>query len=191
MMKRICAFAVLCVLCLSMCGAPEEAADVTPAEPKTGEEIAYAPLTEPEIQMFIKTYPVIKDEVEKAGKKFAPEGEATDVMSALNQMGTINMEIAGLDAKLKAANTTWEGFYHAMYKVMMAAGASMIMEQKEEIAAAKEQLNDPNIPEAQKEMMKGMFEGLDEAIKVYDKVPQQNVELVKKYWKDLDKLFED
>lgn len=190
-MKRIFALTVLCVLCLSMCGAPEEASDVTSAEPKTGAEIAYASLTEMEIQMFIKTYPVIKEEVEKAGKKFAPEGEATDMMSALNQMGTINMEVAGLDAKLKASGTSWEEFFGAMSKVTMAMGASMMVEQKEELAKAKADLDDPSIPEAQKEMMKGMLESLDETMKMYDKVPQQNIELVKKYWKDLDKIFED
>lgn len=190
-MKRILAFAVVCILCLSVCGAPEEAADVTPTEPKTGAEIAYAPLTETEIQQFIKVFPLAKEEVEKAGKKFDAEGEATDVLSALGQMATINKEVPALDAKLKAAGMSWENLFAAMSKIMMAAGASALAEQKDEIAEAKEQLNDPSIPEAQKEMMKSMFEGIDEAMKVYDKVPQQNIDLVKKYWTDLDKLFGD
>ena len=190
-MKRLFAFVVLCVLMLSVCGAPEEAADVTPAEPETAEEIAFAPLSEMEIQKFLKTYPMVKDEVEKAGKKFEAEGEATDVMSALSQMGKMNVEVAGLDAKLKAAGMSWEEFYSAMAKVWMATGASVMVEQKEEFEKAKEELNDPNIPEAQREMMKGMLEGLEEQFKVFDKVPQQNIDIVKKYWDELDKLFEE
>jgi hypothetical protein len=189
-MKRLLTFAVLCVLCLSMCGAPEEAAEVTPAEPGSAAEIAYAPLTEAEIQQFIKVFPVVKEEMEKAGKELEAEGGADDVLSALGQMATINKEVAGLDAKLKTAGMSWEGFYTAMTKVLMAAGASALMEQKEEIAEAKAQLNDPNIPEAQKEMMKQAFESLDETMKVYEKVPEQNVKLVKKYWEDLDRIFE-
>lgn len=189
-MKRLFAIAVLCVLFLSVCGAPEEAADVTPAEPETAEEIAFAPLSEMEIQKFLKTYPMVKEEVEKAGKKFEAESEATDVMSALGQMGKMNMEIAGLDAKLKAAGMSWEDFYAAMAKVWMATGASVMVEQKEEFTKAKEELNDPNIPEAQREMMEGMLEGLEEQFKVFDKVPQQNIDLVKKYWKDIENIMD-
>ncbi|UCC12150.1 MAG: hypothetical protein JSW02_01045 [candidate division WOR-3 bacterium] len=190
MMKRLFAIAVLCMLCLSMCGAPEEAADVTPAEPETAEEIAFAPLSEMEIQKFLKTYPMVKEEVDKAGKKFETEGEATDVMSALGQMGKMNVEIAGLDAKLKAAGTSWEEFFASMAKVWMAVGASAMVEQKGELEKAKEEMNDPNIPEAQREMMKGMLEGLEEQFKVFDKVPQQNIDLVKKYWKDIENVMD-
>ena len=189
-MKRLFAFAVLCMLCVSMCGAPEEAAEVTPVEPKGAEEIAYASLSEAEIQQFIKVFPMVREEMEKAGKDFEMEGEAGDVLSALAQMATINKDVAGLDARLKAAGMSWEGFYTTMSKVLMAAGASAIMEQKDEIAEAKAQLNDPNIPQAQKEMMKQAFESLDETMKLYEKVPEQNVKLVKKYWDDLDRIFD-
>ena len=189
-MKRLFAVAILCVLCLSMCGAPEEGAEVTPAKPETTEEIAFAPLSEMEIQKFLKTFPMVKDDMEKAGKEFEGEGEADDIMSALGQMGKMNVEVAGLDAKLKAAGTSWEEFFATYAKVLMAAGASAMVEQKGELEKAKQELDDPNIPEAQREMMKGMLEGLDEQFKVFDKVPQQNIDLVKKYWKDLENIFD-
>lgn len=190
-MRRIYALALAGILVLSVCGAPEGPAGVAPAEPETGAEIAYGPLTESEVQTFMKIYPMAKEEIEKAGKKFEPEGDATDMISALGQMATINKEVAGLDAKLSAAGMSWEEFFAALSKIMMAAGASALIEQKEEIAEAKAQLNDPSIPEAQREMMKEMFDNLDEAMKAYEKVPEQNIEVVRKYWGDLEKTFQD
>jgi acyl-CoA reductase-like NAD-dependent aldehyde dehydrogenase len=189
-MKKMLALICLLTLFAVYCGAPEDKTEVVTEGPGDSKEYAYQALTEIEIQKFMKAYPVAKVEIDKAGKRLDAGEDATDILGAFGHIAQLNTEIAGLDAKMKAAGMSWQDFSKAMAKIMMAAGAMAMAEQKGELDKAKAELNDPNIPEAQREMMKAMLKGLDEAMKMYEKVPQQNIDLVKKHWDELDELFD-
>jgi hypothetical protein len=86
----------------------------------------------------------------------------------------------------------WNEFWPVTAKVMAAIGAyAMSTQLGEGLGEMEAQLKDPNIPDAQKEMLKGILQSLKEAQKAYEGVPQQNMDLIGKYWDDLEKLFED
>lgn len=188
-MKKLFLLGLMGVLLVAFCGAPPEGETEVPTK---GVDVAYGKLTEGELQKFMKAFPVAKDEIEKSGKEF--EGGDDDIESWIGQFSTMNQEIAGLDAKLAAAGMPWNEFWPAFAKTWTASIAVMMSEEmgemEEGIAEIEKQLKDPNIPDAQKEMMKAALGAMQEMKKIADKVPQDNKDVVKKNWDELTKLFE-
>ena len=193
-MKRFIALGLLSVFLMVFCGAPEEgpAAETKPVEEKGVADVAYGKLTEGELQKFMKVFPVVKEEVEKSGKEF--KGDAENWEGWLGQFTTLNKEIAGLDAKLRAAGMPWDEFWPTFGKVWMAVISVMLHkdmdEMEENIKQMEAQLKDPKVPEAQKEMMKQAVKSMTEFKKIYEKVPQGNRDLVKKHWDELSKIMD-
>ncbi|MCK4756736.1 hypothetical protein KAS56_07370, partial [candidate division WOR-3 bacterium] len=79
-------------------------------------------------------------------------------------------------------------------KVMTASVANMLDAEMgkmdKNLKEMEAQLNDPKIPEAQKEMMKQAMSQMQDVKKMYGKVPQANKDLVKKHWDEISKLLE-
>ena len=190
-MRRLLCVSLLFVLAMVFCGAPPEKTETPTTETEGSKGDAFAALTEVELQKWLKVYPIAKAEFEKAGKRIEVKGDENPI-AALDKYATINKEIAGLDAKLTAAGMPWSEFWPVTAKVMAAIGAyAMSTQLGEGLGEMEAQLKDPNIPDAQKQMIKGILESLKEAQKAYEGVPQQNMDLIGKYWDDLEKLFED
>lgn len=198
-MKRLLVVAVLVLFLIVFCGAPPEGQGPE-TTPFTGsaEEVAYQKLTEAEVLTFIKVAPIVRAEIKKSGKKFEGGDSPAGIGEALGQVYTWNKEIAGLDAKLKVAGTTWEKFWPSFAKTWMAMIAVLVSDQISEIekglADIDDKLKDPKISEMEKDMMKGMKDGMQEGFKelkkINEKVPQANKDLVKKHWDTLTEIME-
>jgi hypothetical protein len=190
MMKKLLLLGLLGVLFTAFCGAPPEGETETPVT--EGVDAAYGKLSEGELQKFMKAFPAAKDEIEKSGKEF--KGSDDNIESWIGQFANVNKEVAGLDAKLTAAGMPWNEFWPAFAKTWTASIAIMMEkemgEMEEGMAEIKKQLDDPNIPDAQKDMMKAALGAMEEMKKIGDKVPQENKDVVKKHWDELSKLFE-
>jgi hypothetical protein len=191
MMKKLLFLGLLSILLVAFCGAPPEGGTEVTTE-GTGVDVAYGKLTEGELQKFMKVFPVAKDEIEKSGKEFGGDNE--NIESMLGQFATVNKDVVGLDAKLAAAGMPWNEFWPAFAKTWTASIAVMMSgemaEMEEGMAEMKKQLEDPKIPDAQKEMMKAALGAMEQMKKVADKVPQGNKDVVQKHWDELTKLFD-
>jgi len=188
-MKKLLLLALMSVLLVAFCGAPPESETEVPTK---GIDVAYGKLSEGELQKFMKVFPVAKGEIEKSGKEFDSKND--NIESWIGQFATMNKEVAGLDAKLSAAGMPWNEFWPVFAKTWTASIAVMMTEEmgemKEGMAEIEKQLKDPNIPDAQKEMMKAALGAMNEMKKIADKVPQGNKDVVKKHWDELAKLFD-
>lgn len=181
---------LLLVVVFVFCGGPPDRTEPeTPGTQMSGTP-AYELLTEAELQKFLKVFPIARTEFEKSGKRIEAKGDENPIQ-ALDKYATIHTEIAGLDGKLTAAGMPWKEFWPVYAKIMAAAGAyAMSTQLGEGLAEMESQLKDPNIPTAQKEMMKGIMESLKSAQKAYEGVPEQNIALIKTHWNELKKLFD-
>ena len=195
---------VLLLLCIFVfCGAPPESeAPQAPAE-----DMQFQMLSVAELQKFMIAFPIFRAELEKKGEKWEELGEGKTFADWLQKYTESNKDIAELDAKLKAAGTSWDEFVPTMSKTTVAMMAVMMdsmrtamkdeMEEAGEgMAELKARLNDPSVPEqeksmikAQLEMMKGVQESMEAQDTMYAKVPQQNKDLIKKHWDDLMAMF--
>lgn len=208
-MKKYLPLLLLSVFLVVLCGAPEGPTPETKApEGKTEENIGYGALTEGELQRFIKAVPVFKTEVEKKEEDWEALESPANVGMWLGQFSTLNKDIAGLDAKLTAAGMSWKEFWPAFAKTMTTFIAITLeksmaemkaeMEKKDgEIAEMKAKLNDPNVSEQDKAMVKaslGMIEmmqkSIEESANMYANVPQANKDIVQKHWDELAKVME-
>jgi len=187
-MKRLLAIGLLSVLLVVFCGAPEEGpgTETKPPEEKGVAEIAYQTLTEAELQKFMKVFPVAKEIIEKSGKEF--KGDVENWEGLMGQFSTAD------DVKLRAAGMPGDEFWPVFGKVMTASVANMLDAEMgkmdKSLKEMEAQLNDPNVPEAQKEMMKQAMSQMQDVKKMYGKVPQANKDLVKKHWNELSKIME-
>ncbi len=192
-MKKLLMLGLLSVLFVAFCGAPPEGeTKAEPTESKAGSEVAYGKLTEAELQKFMKAAPVAKKTIDESGKEFKSDEENWE--GWIGQFATMDKEVPGLNAKLTAAGMPWNEFWPAFAKTWMASIAIMMAEQMSEMEASlveiEKQLKDPNIPEAQKDMMKTGLNSMKQMKKIADKVPQFNKNLVKKHWDEISKLLE-
>jgi hypothetical protein len=193
-MRRLLSVMMLSVFLLVFCGAPPETAETetTPGKEQDVSNVAYQTLTEAELMQFMKVLPMVKEEVENSGKEF--ESDAKDFESAISDFARLNTEVVGLNAKLTAAGMPWEKFWPAMAKTWMAIVSVMVHEEMGEMESSlkemEAQMNDPKIPEAQKEMMKNAVNAMKQVKTIYEKVPQGNRDLVKKHWDKLSELME-
>ncbi len=194
-MKKLLALVSLSVFLMIFCGAIEKGTktEMKPAEELNVVSVAYEKLSEPELQKFIKVYPVFKEEADKAGKKIEQE-EINDLENMLGQYAIINKEIPGLDVKLKAAGMAWSEFWPAFAKTIMAYIAVEFEEgsekMEENLKMIEEQLNNPDLPDEAKKSMKEGKEKIEQLMVLIKKVPQGNKDLVMKHKEDIDKMME-
>lgn len=207
-MKKYMPLLLVTVFLVVLCGAPEGPTTETPTTKKPGEDIAFGTLTEVELQKFIKAAPVFKTEVEKEEKEWEAFEPSDNVGSWLGQFSKLNQDITGLDTKLRGAGMPWDEFWPAFAKTMTAviaitldksmSGMKEKMEgNKEKMAEMEAKLEDPNVPDAEKEMieaslgmMKKIEESMAEVQNLYAKVPQVNKDIVQKHWNELAVIME-
>ncbi|KPJ70573.1 hypothetical protein AMJ52_09760 [candidate division TA06 bacterium DG_78] len=203
-MKKCLTLVLVSIFLVLMCGAPE---GPEPAE-KAGENIGYGTLTEGELQKLMKAMPVFKTEVEKLDKEWEALDSPSNMGTWLGQFSKANQDIAELDAKLTAAGMSWNEFWPAFAKTMTAYIATTLeqsmAEMKEEmkgkegeVAEMEAKLNDPNVTDQEKqmikaslEMMKTMQKSIEETEALYANVPKANKDLIQKHWDELNKLME-
>lgn len=202
-MERYAHTVLLLVFVLVFCGAPPESeAPQTPAK-----DVQFQLLTAGELQKFITAFPIFRAELEKKGEAWEKLGEGQSFTDWLQRYTESSKDIAELDAKLKAAGTSWDEFVPAMAKTTVAMIAVMMdsmrmtmkgeMEETEaSMAELEARLKDPSVSEqeksmikAQLEMVKGMQESMEVQDTAYAKVPQQNKELIKQHWDALTDMF--
>ncbi|MBE0432725.1 hypothetical protein IBX73_04575 [candidate division WOR-3 bacterium] len=180
-MKKNLVFVLVCGFLLIYCGAPQEGPKVE-AEQPTGADIYYTPLAEAELQKLIKAMPVFKTEVEKLEAELKP-GEVGDrLQSVLAYSATLDKQLPGLDAKLRAAGMAWNEFWPAYSKTTLAIGAVMI---DSAMFVMQQQMKDQP-----PQMLEQALSSLEESRTIYKDVPQASRDLVKKYMKDLVTIFE-
>jgi hypothetical protein len=177
-MKKVSMMAMLYVLVLVFCGAPQEGPAVEAVKP-TKTDIWYAPLAEAELQKLIKTMPVFLAEVEKLDEEVHAY---EDVMSGLRAHATLDKRLPGLDAKLRAAGMAWNEFWPAYSKTALAIAA--VMTDSAVVAMQEQMKGQPP------QMLEQAMSSMEEARTIYKDVPQANKDLVKKYVKDIVSVFE-
>lgn len=200
-------FLIMCFFSLLFlfCGAPQEP---TTMPTKTAQELYNAPLNESEMQRFLKALPVFLAEMKKVDKELSVSENSGELLASLQAYATLNKEIPGLDAKLRSAGMGWNEFWPVCAKTFMAFSAvmydsGMAVVKKEmankdaQIAQLEKQLKDPNIPESQKQVIRSSIEAFKSSLQifsqmdtVFNKVPQINKALVKKYIKELSAILE-
>ena len=185
-----------------------------PAPPKidvekiTSKDVVYEVLTEDELAKFIKVLPVFKAEAEKKGMIWNKMSPAVNPFDQTKNLITASKDLTEIDAKMRAAGMGINEFYPALMKTTLVFAAVMFdtamtqakgeMEKsKGEIAKLEAQLKDPKIPAAQNTMIKAALEaskaiteGVAKMGAIYESVPKENKELVKKYFDQLKTLFE-
>jgi len=181
-MKKAMTVLMLFALLIVFCGAPEETPKAEKAEEKPETDYFYATLGEAELQKFIKAMPAFKTAAKELDEKLGST-EGPDAFKAMvGQYSMLNKQMPELDAKLKAAGMSWEEFWPALGKTYMSLAAvfmdSVMTEMKKEMKGQPD------------EMVKGMMENMEAANAVYKDVPQVNRDLVRKYMKQLEEVFE-
>jgi hypothetical protein len=174
----------------------------------TNKDVVYEVLSEDELANFIRVFSVFKAEAEKKGVAWNRMSPADNPFDQTKAMITASKDLSEIDAKMKAAGMGLNEFYPALMKTTLVFAAVMFdtamtqakgeMEKsKAEIAKLEAQLADPKIPAAQKEMIKAaveaskaITEGVAGMGTLYESVPKENKELVKKYFDQLKTLFE-
>jgi hypothetical protein len=174
----------------------------------TSKDVVYATLTEEELGKFIKVFPVFKAEAEKKGVAWDKMSPADNPFDQTKAVITASKDLSEIDAKMRVVGMGLNEFYPALMKTTLVFAAVMFdtamtqakgeMEKsKGEIAKLEAQLKDPKIPAAQKAMIKAALEatkaiteGVASMGSLYESVPKENKDLVKKYFDQLKTLFD-
>jgi len=169
-------------------GAKEEASAEKKVEKASEEE--NPKLTEKELLAFMKAFPVFVDITRKKGKEIEPLAEKDNLLSGMKMAGELEEYAEEVDKALKDYGFTLESFSAAHVKVMSAFAYGKLSEamdkSKEQM---KQMLNNPNMPEEQKEEIRKGLEDLEESEEI--KANKENWEIVKKHEEELTKLFEE
>ncbi|MEO0160796.1 MAG: hypothetical protein ABIL39_05765 [candidate division WOR-3 bacterium] len=189
---------------LVYCGGPQKP---TPSSVQSKPEIALEILTENEIQRFLKVLPTFVEIVNKEGKESLLNVSPDDAFTTLQEVGTLNRQMAALEAKLREAGMGWNEFWPTYAKTMLAYAAIIYdsmkaelqkseTEIKTQIAEIERMLKDPNVPEAQKEIFRQSLEAYKKNKEIhaevdtfYAKVPTANKQIVRKYFLTLTNIL--
>lgn len=204
-MKKVI-FPVL-ILAFVFCG-QQPKAPVIDVDKITGKDVVYEPLTEAELVNFIKVFPVYRAELEKKGIAWQSMSPSDDPFTRTRAALGVSKDLAEIDRTLKAAGMGIAEFYPALMKTTLVFAAVMfdtamteakaeIEKSKAEMAKLEAQLNDPKVPAAQKTMIKAALEatkaiteGVAKMGSIYESVPKENKDLVKKYFPQLKEVFD-
>ncbi|MEO0292797.1 MAG: hypothetical protein ABIN61_01065 [candidate division WOR-3 bacterium] len=151
-------------------------------------------LTEKEVELFIKACPTFIEICKRHGKKIENWAEAGDKnlfadMRILEEWREYKDEI---DRELKGYGFTFESFFETYSKIISSffygqMGQSMGMVREE----MKKMLENPNIPEEQKQEIRESLKNLEKEEETEEtKALRKNWEVVKKYEKEIKKIFE-
>ena len=137
-------------------------------------------LTEKEVLAFIDAFPVFVKITKKAEKEIDPLADKKNLVSGMKVAGKFEEYAEELDAALKDYGFTFDSFSAAYAKVM---GAFAFGQMNEAMESSKEQmkqmLNNPNIPEEQKEEIRKGIQEMEESEEM--KAAKENWKIVKKH----------
>ena len=177
-MRTIRLMAALVLVLGVFCGGAEEAVEqpATPSTPAAGGTLpaaAFEPLTEAEMDMFIKVLPGVADAIEAAGYK-PEEVEGEELEASIARVVGGMKGVAGVEDACKKAGTTWDAFSGSMYKVM-AGMTALAMDMA--VAMAEEMGGDEEVNEE-----------LEKAKAFTAKVPQANKDMIIAHMDELDAM---
>ena len=180
--------------------------------PKASSEydVAFEVLQENELQKLIKVFPTVQSDFEKKsyeGMNSQMQGKAPRISSnfvheALEPFKDLNEEIPDLESKLKDLGMPWKEFWPAFAKTKITALLLFVQSQmgfadekgkeldkrtiEEQKIEIEEVLNDPKADISMKEMMAGE----KQALELMEKIPKNNIALIKKYGAQLGPIME-
>ena len=181
-MRALKLMAVFALVFGVFCGGGEEPAQpteqpTTPAEGGAMAAVAFEPLTEGEMEVFVKALPGVAKAIEAAEYK-TEEIEGEEIEAALARTMAGIKTVAGVEEACKAAGTNWEAFGGTMNKVMAATAAISL----DMAAAMVEGLAGEGEENAE------MKAELEKAKAFTSKVPEANKQMVIQHMDDLDGL---
>ena len=196
-MKKPMVAMIIMIIVLG-CGAPEEERTGKPSKPGKAEESYYEKLTENELKRYMKVLPVFKTEIDKHGKELKKLDMKEGSGAWASYYAWALKEYKFLDGTLKKAGMGLEEFLKTHAKVAMAFASLFIKEglgqQKTMITEMEKKLKDPKIGKQEKEMIKQQLEAMKTAFSetdtMFQKIPNENIEVIKKHQEELMKLFE-
>lgn len=190
-MKKIAAILAAIVLLAGVfCGGekkPEAAQTNQPAAaaanvPAGYPAEAFAELTKPELDKFVKALPAVADVLKKAGYKPAAGAEpdlVVDLAATVEGM----QPVAGVEKAITDAGTTWPEFRVTCYKVLC-TNAAMAM------GFAEAMMGNMEAEGPDKEKLEQAKAEIAKAKAVFDQVPKANQTLVMEYTDQLKSLDE-
>jgi hypothetical protein len=151
-------------------------------------------LTDNEVKSFIKAFPDFKKTMEEEGEKLKGH-DPKNIYSSYKTGKKALKSLEKINKVLKPYGFTFDSYMQTYAKIAGTFGYTMALEAKKlakgEIENMKSLLDNPNIPEDQKEEIR---ESLKELEKMDDseeaKAYKKNMKIIKKYEDDLKDLFE-
>ncbi len=173
-------------------GTVETAARLSEEMEKLKNEDGEFELTQSRIDKFIREFPIF----EKAMKEKSDEVEKTEDefqkgMKSLSEISNIDEDLrsAGIENTAEFYLTMTEVSAAMFYLAFKSAMEEARTEMDKQVAEMEKQLEDPNIPEEQKEVIRQTIEGLKESDTTDSEIPdalnEKEIELVRK---NFDKL---
>ncbi len=171
------------------CSKGEEKTGETNAEKKMEkkEEDENLYLIEKEVKAFIKAYPVFVEITKKKEKDIEPLADNDDLVSGMKITAEFEEYKNEIDAALKEYGFTLESFGAAYGKIMAAYAYGQMAGAAEDMM--KKMLNDPNVPEEQKEELRKSIKETEESEEM--QASKKNWEIVKGYKSEIESLFKE
>jgi len=149
-------------------------------------------LTEKEVQGFIKTFPVVKKELEKLGKKV--EGKNMNALQAIRTGKDAEKTLKKLDSVLKPYGLSTVTFFGTYGKIAQSYGMLSLGGPEKYydklIQTNKSSLNVPNIPEETKKQIEQNIKELEQQKNSEEtKIIAQNCKILEKYKDDIKTIF--
>jgi len=188
-MKRFMFLSVLLLLgsfVLTGCKGDKKA-DETSAEKKieAKEEAENLLLTEKEVKAFIKAFPVFVEITKQKEKEIGPLADKEDLLSGMKFAGELKEYKEEIDAALKDYGFTLESFGATHNKILGAIVYGQMESATGEMM--KKMLDNPNVPEEQKEEMRKSLKETEESGEM--KASKENWKIVEKYRSEIENLF--
>lgn len=171
------------------CSKGEEKADKTSTEKKmeNKEEEENLYLTEKEVKGFIKAFPVFVEITKQKEEDIEPLADKDDFASGMRLTTEFMKYKDEIDAALKEYGFTLESFSAAYGKIMAAYAYGQMAGATGEMM--KKMLDNPNIPEEQKEEIRKSLKESEESEEM--QASKKNWEIVKEYKSEIENLFEE
>jgi len=151
-------------------------------------------LNQRRIDKFIQEFPIFQEVIEAKGDEIdQSKDDFSKGMKSLSSLSNIDKDLraAGIDNPAEFYLTMVEvsaGMFYLAFETQMAEAKEAMGEQVE---VMKKQLDDPNVPEDQKEMLREAIEGLEEDdiedAEIPDDLDKNEIELIRK---NFDKIAE-
>lgn len=189
-MKRVVFLSVLfLIVCFlqSGCGKGEEKAGETSAEKKIEkkEEAEDLLLTEKEVIAFIDAYPVFVEITKKKEKEIEPLTDKENLLSGMQFAEEFREYAEEIEGALAKYGFTLESFGATHNKIMSAIVYNQMEAATGEMM--KKMLDNPNVPEEQKEEMRKNLKETEESEE--RKACKENWKIVEKYRSEIENLF--